>query len=221
MRAARARLLAARHPQAAEVLLLVAAAYDRIGDAHPDLDQAQALAERLRVELGPRAPEPLREARPDVARYFQQPDPYEPSGFWARLALEAWARHAPLQKPDAGPAECPHCGHAPQLGVLRPAGNGEALYLACSLCRNEWPFRRTTCPECMETDPAKIDFHTAAEHPAARMQSCSGCGCYLHLLSVERDPELIPEVDELALAALDVWAAGQGYHKVWPNLAGL
>ena len=221
MRAARARLLAVRYPASAEVLELVAAAYELIGDARPAFEDAQALAERLHAALRSQAPEPLREAVPDVKAYYNSPDPFAPSSFFSRMALEAWARHAPLQIPDATPNECPRCGHAPQLGVLRPAGNGDALFLACSLCRQEWPFRRTTCPECAETDPEKINFYTAKGSPQVRTQTCQTCEAYIHLLLPERDLEMIPEVEELALLALDIWAIGQGFHKGWPNLAGM
>ena len=221
MKAARARLLAVRYPASAEVLELVAAAYELIGDARPAFEEAQGLAERLHAALRSQAPEPLREAISDVAGYYNSPDPFAPSSFFSRMALEAWAGHAPLQIPDAVPNECPRCGHAPQLGVLRPAGNGDALFLACSLCRREWPFRRTTCPECGETDPEKINFYTAEGSPQVRTQTCQTCQTYIHLLLPERDLEMIPEVDELALLALDMWAIGQGFHKVWPNLAGI
>lgn len=221
MNAARARLLAGRHPQSAEVLLFVAAAYELIGEARPDFAGAQVLAERLVQSLTSIAPEPLRGAVPDVAAYFQAPDPYAPSSVYARLALEPWARHAPLQMLDPRPNECPRCGHAPQLGVLRPAGNGDALFLACSLCRVEWAFRRGTCPECLATDPDAIQFHSAEGWPHVRTQTCDACRACLHLLLPEAEPAIIPHIDELALLPLGVWAMERGYRKVWPNLAGL
>ena len=221
VRAARARLLAARYPASAEVLELVAAAYDLIGDATPAFEDTQALAERLHAALRSQAPAPLRDAVPDVAAYYNNPDPFAPSSFFARMALEAWARHAPLQLPDAVPNECPRCGHAPQLGVLRPSGNGNALFLACSLCRQEWPFRRTTCPECGEADPDKVGFYSTDGRDSVQTQTCQSCQSYIHLLVVEKDLELVPEVDELSLLEFDVWAAEQGLHKIWPNLAGM
>jgi hypothetical protein len=221
VRAARARELAARYPQSAEVLELVAAAYELIGEAPVAFGDTQSLAERLRAVLGHNAPEPVRAATPNVQDYYNNPDPYDPASFFSRLALEAWARHAPLQAPGGAPNECPRCGHAPQLGVLRPSGNGDALFLACSLCRQEWPYRRATCPECGETDAEKLSYYTASALPYAQTQTCQTCNAYIHLLSPERELALIPEVDELALLPLDVWALEQGFHKVWPNLAGL
>jgi hypothetical protein len=221
VKAARARALARRYPQSAEVLSLVAAAYECIGDSHPVFEQTQALAAKLHAELHTQAPEPLRSALPDATAYFNQPNPLSPGSFFARLALEAWAAHAPLEAPLPKPNECPRCAHAPQLGVLRPAGNGDALFLACSLCRQEWPFPRTTCPECGETDSAKIHFHTAEGWPHVRVQTCLHCNTYLHLLLPELDLDMIPAIDELALLPLDVWALEQGFRKIWPNLAGI
>lgn len=221
MRAARARLLAERYPQSAEVLGLVGAAYELIGDARPSFAETQALAERLLHSLRERAPEPLRASTPDVQGYYNNPNPLEPSSFFTRLALEAWARYAPLQFPDAAPNECPRCGHPPQLGVLRPSGNGNALFLGCSLCRQEWGYRRTTCPECGEADPEKVGFYSAQGRDSVQTQTCQSCQSYFHLFVVEKDLEMIPEVDELSLPELDVWALRQGLHKLWPNLAGL
>lgn len=221
MRAERARLLAARYPQAAEVLELVAAAYELAGDETPDLAASQALAERLWIALGDRAPEPLRAAAPDTGAYYCNPDPYAPGSFFARIALEAWARTAPLQISSPAPNECPRCGHAPQLGVLRPSGNGDALFLACSLCRHEWAFRRLTCPECGETDGEKMNFFSTEGLPHVQTQTCQTCLAYLHLLLPEKELAMVPEIEELALLAVDVWAGEQGYHKVWPNLAGI
>jgi len=221
LRAARARFLAARHPQAAEVLELVAAAYEFVGEVQPAFEDVPALAQRLHATLRDKAPEPLRDAVPDVAAYYNSPNPFAPSSFFARMALEAWARHAPLTMPGAAPNECPRCGHAPQLGVLRPSGNGDALFLACSLCRQEWPFRRATCPECGEADAEKVNFYSAEGSPHVQTQTCSSCQSYIHLVSPEKDLGAIPEIDELAQLALDVWAVEQGFHKVWPNLAGI
>ena len=44
---------------------------------------------------------------------------------------------------------------------------------------------------------------------------------YLQLVDLGRDPEAIPEVDELAGLPLDLWAQERGYRKLCPNLAGV
>jgi FdhE protein len=50
---------------------------------------------------------------------------------------------------------------------------------------------------------------------------CEACRSYLHVVRVDRDPQAIPLVDEMAALALDVWARGEGYQKIFPNLAGI
>lgn len=225
MRSERARELAAKQPDAAEVLVLMARAFEIVDAAGAvKWDDLPRLLAKLRAELAPLAPGPLREIRPDageLGRYLQAPDPLMPASFYARLALEAWARHAPIQQQKPKPNECPHCGHAPQLGILRTEGNGEALRLACSLCRREWPFRRITCPQCGETDHEKLVFYSTPGFPHVQVQTCQTCSTYLYLFHVDKDPALVAEVDEMSLLAVDVWALELGYQKIWPNLAGL
>lgn len=112
----------------------------------------------------------------------------------------------------------PSCEHVPQLGVLRPQGDGKALSLACALCRHEWSFPRTKCPACGSD---KITFGSAEAFPAVRTQLCETCKTYFHILDLAADPEIIPEADEIAAQPLDVWALDQGYTKIFPNLVGL
>ncbi|MBM3788128.1 MAG: formate dehydrogenase accessory protein FdhE [Acidobacteria bacterium] len=225
MRAQRARALAVQRPDAAEVLELAARAYEILDPRPaPDWDQLPGVLDELYRELSPFAPGPLRNAKPEaeeLGRYLHEPNPLMPASFYARLALEAWARGAPIQQTNPKPNECPHCGHAPQLGVLRPAGNGEALMLACSLCRREWPYRRISCPQCGESDHDKLTFYTTPKYEGVQVQTCSTCSAYIYLFQPEKEPALVPEVDELSLLALDVWALELGYQKVWPNLAGV
>lgn len=225
MRAQRARLLAERYPHSAEGLLFVARAFEWLdaqeAPAWEDLPlRMQGLLEAIRGF----APLPLEQAHPgpdDLAAYLHEPDPLAPASFYARLTLEQWARHAPLHNDGAAPNECPRCGHAPQLGILRRQGDGDVLSLQCSLCRGEWPYRRTTCLECGETSQDRIAFQNSDEYPHIQTQTCDTCGSYFHLLLPEREPSLIAEVDEVAAQPLDLWASENGFHKVWPNSIGL
>ena len=54
-----------------------------------------------------------------------------------------------------------------------------------------------------------------------RLLACETCKSYLLIVDLDRDPAAIPEVDELAGIALDLWAVQRGYHKLQPNLAGV
>ncbi|MFQ5790858.1 MAG: hypothetical protein ACE5JI_10325 [Acidobacteriota bacterium] len=38
---------------------------------------------------------------------------------------------------------------------------------------------------------------------------------------LSKDPEAVPDVDEVAALPLDVWAREQGFRKLHPNLAGI
>jgi formate dehydrogenase maturation protein FdhE len=53
------------------------------------------------------------------------------------------------------------------------------------------------------------------------VSACESCHRYLHVVRIDRDPEAIPLVDEIAALALDVWARGEGYEKIFPNLVGI
>ncbi|HEV3316626.1 MAG TPA: formate dehydrogenase accessory protein FdhE, partial [Candidatus Angelobacter sp.] len=47
---------------------------------------------------------------------------------------------------ESSPPLCPFCNSKPQVGVLRPEGDGAKRSLICSLCSTEWNFRRVVCP---------------------------------------------------------------------------
>ena len=53
------------------------------------------------------------------------------------------------------------------------------------------------------------------------MQACESCGIYLNLVHQEKDPEAVPDVDEIAALPLDVWAREKGFRKPIPNLIGM
>ena len=96
-----------------------------------------------------------------------------------------------------------------------------ALTLLCSLCLREWPFPRLHCPACSESDHRKIHFYSSPEFAHLQTQVCESCQAYLHLVDLAKEPQAIPDVDELAALPLDLWALEQGYCKVQPNLAGI
>ncbi len=54
-----------------------------------------------------------------------------------------------------------------------------------------------------------------------RIEACESCGGYLKSIDLTLDARPIPEVDDLASLALDLWAAEQGFERLEPGLAGL
>jgi FdhE protein len=170
------------------------------------------------------APAPMRES----ARAALTPDDLERSddpvhAFLARVLLQAEMEERAHTSTIAASVQplCPFCGDKPGAAVLRPEGDGGKRFLLCSLCLTEWEFRRLLCPNCGEEDKDKLPVYTAEEYPHVRVEACDTCHVYLKAIDLTKNGLAVPEVDELASAALDIWAADHGYTKLQPNLFGL
>ena len=145
------------------------------------------------------------------------------SAFFARVVLQPMAEFLAAQIPvpvTTSENTCPVCGSKPQLAILRPEGDGGKRHLACSFCSAEWEFRRVLCPVCAEVDYAKLPRYLPEQPIAVRVEACDTCKFYLKSFDLTQDGLLIPEVDEIASIALDLWAAEHGYQKVRTNLMG-
>ena len=116
---------------------------------------------------------------------------------------------------------CPYCGEKPVAAVLRPEGDGGKRFLLCSLCSQEWEFRRLLCPQCGEEDQEKLPVYTADEFPYIRVEACESCHVYMKAIDLTRNGLAVPEVDELASVALDLWASERGYTKLQLNVLGM
>ncbi|MEZ5404168.1 MAG: formate dehydrogenase accessory protein FdhE [Bryobacteraceae bacterium] len=195
LRLGRARLLAGRYPHAAEALQFYSHLVSFDGDA--------GALRRLVMRHGPQL---LR----DAAAANREPA----LGFYDRVLMRL--HPPPAEAPHSN--RCPRCGQPPQAGVLHPEGHGATFHLLCSLCLEQWRFPRAQCPRCGEE---KLSYHTADSMPHVHVQMCEACGCYLHVVDLEKDPAAQPDVDEIAALALDVWAIDQGYEKIHPNLIGI
>ncbi len=215
----------------------------------PDLDSGPALdsllpGRRALVELvAEHGPEKLRQqargfddptCREALRAYYTRQDTDSPRSFFARVLLQpamfCWERspredsaEAPARRTADGEAAalCPHCGHPPQVGCLRPEGDGLALALVCSLCLRDWAFARSRCPGCGNADHHKIGYYSTPAFAQLQVQVCESCCRYLHLVDSSKEKQAIADVDELTALPLDLWAAENGYRKLQPNLAGI
>ena len=117
-------------------------------------------------------------------------------------------------------SRCSICDSLPQSAVLRPEGDGAKRMLQCSLCLTEWAYRRVLCPWCGETDREKLPRYTPDECNYVRVEACDTCKHYLKSVDMTINGRAVPMVDEVAFAALDVWALDQGFKKIALNLLG-
>jgi FdhE protein len=100
---------------------------------------------------------------------------------------------------------------------------GSPRSLICSRCAGWWPFPRATCVACGETDSRRIGGWTAGGWPTIRIEACDTCRAYIKTFDL-RQPggrDVVPLVDDVASAALDLWAADQGLQRPVRSLAGV
>ncbi len=150
-------------------------------------------------------------------------EPFEAVLSWLFLRpyAEYLADHTGSKPLIDTPSTCPLCGSKPQVGALRPEGDGAKRSLICALCATEWDYRRIVCPACGEEDVNKLALYSAKEFSNVRIEACDGCRTYLKTVDLTKDGHAVPLVDELATIPLDLWAAEHSYHKLQTNMLGL
>jgi len=134
---------------------------------------------------------------------------------------EYLADHTRQYPIHATPSHCPVCGTKPQVGVLRPEGDGAKRSLICALCSHEWDYRRLVCPSCGEENPHKLAVYSAEEFGHVRVEACDSCHSYIKTVDLSKNGHALPVVDELATIPLNLWAAEHGYTKLQTNLLGI
>jgi FdhE protein len=175
----------------------------------PDLDRIlRPHLDRLLILMKRIAPPQVSQEVPFLQHLLLQP------------YAECQARRGGISRASVQPL-CPFCGEKPVVAALRPAGDGGKRSLICSLCSTEWDFRRLLCPRCGEEDREKLPIYTAEQFPHVRVEACDSCHGYLKAVDLTSNGLAVPEVDELASLALDLWADEKGYTKLQTNLFGL
>lgn len=159
-----------------------------------------------------------------LARHLNREVIADESGdFFARMVWQPCAEFLASQykvSTNGSEATCPVCGCKPQLAVLRPEGDGGKRHLQCSFCLTEWAFRRVLCPACGEVEYTKLPRFSPDSPKAVRVEACDSCKFYLKSFDMTADGWLVPEVDEIASVALDLWAVDRGYRKLQSNVTG-
>jgi FdhE protein len=214
----RAKLLAKKYQESAHLLELyvqLAVLQDDVAShLHQDvrtlaayIPQLEALVPNLRC--------------PFTEEFFLcQPESNEGRFFW-RVLMRPYAEH--FRKPHGGKSgsTCPSCGSKPVVGVLRGEGDGAKRSLICHLCASEWPYRRLICPNCGEEDKERLPVYVAAQIDHSRVEACDSCRTYLKSVCLTKDGFAVPEVEEIATVALNLWADQHGYAKIETNIFGM
>jgi Protein involved in formate dehydrogenase formation len=157
---------------------------------------------------------------------------HAPAGqqFFPKIALQPYAECLaaidvhPIDRDVArGKYACPFCGGAPQLSILESAGDadGGSRQLQCATCFTRWPFPRVRCARCGEEDERRLGYYRSSAFDHLRVDACDTCKHYLKSVDLTRLGIAVPVVDEVAGAALDLWARDHDYQKIELNLVGL
>ena len=122
-----------------------------------------------------------------------------------------------------GRARCSFCGGLPWIALrISPApSEGAQRHLGCALCGGVENWGRVGCPSCGQEKPDALPVFQGDRYPAARIESCTSCRAYLKSIDLTQDARALPEVDDLASLALDLWADEEGYTRIEPGLAGM
>jgi FdhE protein len=160
--------------------------------------------------------------------YWHQPSDTQ---FFAKAFLQPYLRWLaesggrPCDRTiGTGERGCPFCGGMPQVSFLQikdasaESGNRD---LVCASCTVNWSFKRVACPYCGEEQPTKLGYFHTPEYDHIRIEACDTCRRYIKGVDLTRLGFAVPLVDEVAGAALDVWASEHNYEKIELNLIGL
>jgi FdhE protein len=151
--------------------------------------------------------------------------------FFAKAILQPYAATLAARgiTPAGRPAPttgrgCPTCGGPPQLSVIEAPdarGEGGGRRLLCATCLTRWPVPRMCCAHCGEDREARLGYFQPPHFDHILVEVCEACRHYQKRIDRSRLGIAVPIVDELAAAALDLWAREQGYRKIELNLVGL
>jgi len=155
-----------------------------------------------------------------------------PVGFWIGVAAQPILELAALDaRPPAShhltASTCPVCGGPPQVSMIAEESGefmaGSPRSLICGRCAGRWKYPRATCVACGEDDSRRLAGWTADDWPTVRIEACDTCRAYIKTFDLRRPGgrDVVPLVDDVASAALDLWAIDQGLQRPVRSLAGV
>lgn len=136
-------------------------------------------------------------------------------------------------------SHCPCCGSRPTASISRIGADESGYrYLHCALCSTQWHMVRIKCTHCLgtkgigyqslqalvESDAASARLSKAeravreANAGAVQVETCEGCGHYLKIVHMAKNPEVDPVADDLATITLDLLVSETGLERHGVNL---
>ena len=147
--------------------------------------------------------------------------------FFAKALLQPYAQRltesGQMPQLPHGENQCPFCLGKPQVSFLKiidSSAESGNRHLLCATCLSSWEFRRVVCASCGEERPFKLAYFQTSDFEHVRIEACDSCKHYIKGVDLTRLGYAIPLVDDVATAALDLWASEQGYTKIELNLVG-
>ena len=120
--------------------------------------------------------------------------------------------------------QCPFCSGKPQVSFLKvtePGSESGNRNLLCATCLSSWEYRRVVCASCGEERPFQLSYYQTNEYEHVRIEACDSCKHYIKGVDLTRLGYAVPLVDDVATAALDLWAIERGYTKIELNVVGI
>lgn len=117
-------------------------------------------------------------------------------------------------------ANCPVCGGAPNMSMLRRVqedgefiqAHGGRRFLRCSCCATEWTHKRVSCPGCGCEEPDELLVLRAPDRAQERADVCLRCKTFILCLDTGEMVDIPdPDVAALAMLPLEMRARKEGY----------
>ena len=116
---------------------------------------------------------------------------------------------------------CPVCGFKPSVSFIMDSEEGEGVrFLRCSLCLTDWIYVRTKCVNCGNVEDDKMDYFVEKSMEYIQVQVCQKCKHYIKIVDLRKDGLAVPDLEDVASVALDLWAEERDYTKIEKNLFG-
>ena len=101
-----------------------------------------------------------------------------------------------------------------EIRARNPIGKG--IWPAFWMLGTDFP--TDSWPNCGEQDKDKLPVFTAEQFQQGRIEACDNCKTYIKCIDLSKDGHAVPQVDDLATLALDLWAQEQGYTPQHHNM---